>query len=138
MIENLGFGSIEAEYTIAKKSEQQETALSYREIISKEDMNTLAQIFNRGGFTKGYLNSEKGKTMMSYQKPKNWGLYLGEVLSYNNEKKLLRIALNNGLQIGDGIELMSEEEKAPGSVVSEIMINGKHIKEAFDGRNNFV
>jgi len=38
----------------------------------EKDMKDLLQIFNRGGFSKGYLEGKTGKDMMSFEKPKNW------------------------------------------------------------------
>ena len=51
--------------------------------VSMEDKSELAQIFNRGGFSAGYLHGKTGKDMMCYEKPKNWGIYVGKVKSYD-------------------------------------------------------
>ena len=39
----------------------------------------LEQIFNRGGFTKGYYYGTDHKTLYSKEKPNNWGVFLGRV-----------------------------------------------------------
>lgn len=94
-------------------------------VINKEDLKNLTQIFNRGGFSKGYLKGKTGRDMMSYTKPKNWGVYLGEVISYNHFSKTVKLKLEDNLANGDGIEVWNEDEESPGTVVSEIKVNGK-------------
>lgn len=101
--------------------------------IEKQDMKDITQIFNRGGFTTGYLKGKPGKDLMSYEKPKNWGVLLGEVLSYDKYTKLAAVKLSEAISIGDGIEIWNGEEESPGTVVTEINVNGKNIKSAEKG-----
>ena len=54
--------------------------------ISAEDKLNLTQIFNRGGFSDGYLQQKTGKDMMCYEKPKNWGTYVGKVTAYDGKR----------------------------------------------------
>jgi hypothetical protein len=42
------------------------------------DMHDLTQVFNRGSFTGGYLSGKTGQELMCFEKPKNWGTFLGE------------------------------------------------------------
>ena len=44
------------------------------------------QIFNRGGFSTGYLKGKLGKEMMYKYKPNHLGIYVGKVLNYNRNK----------------------------------------------------
>lgn len=102
--------------------------------VTEEDMKKLHQIFNRGGFSKGYLYGKTGADMMSFEKPKNWGVYLGTVVSYDSRAKLVKVKLEDNLAIGDGIEIWSRSEgESPGTVVSEIIRNKANIKEAVAG-----
>ncbi|MDF2523853.1 MAG: peptidase, partial [Clostridiales bacterium] len=94
--------------------------------VEKQDMRDITQIFNRGGFTTGYLNGKPGKDLMSYEKPKNWGVLLGEVISYDNYSKLVTIKLSEDIAIGDGMEIWNEDEESPGTIVTEIKVNGKN------------
>ncbi len=41
--------------------------------VSAEDMNILADIYNRGGFTDGYYNEHNGKDMLSLTRPNHMG-----------------------------------------------------------------
>lgn len=102
--------------------------------ISK-DMKTLAQVFNRGGFSKGYFFGKTGKDMICWEKPKNWGLPLGEVISYDKKDKMIKIKLKDNISVGDGIEVWTDgtKEESPGTIVSEIVLGGKNVKEAGAG-----
>lgn len=91
-------------------------------VVSSEDKQNLAQVFNRGGFSNGYLLGKTGKDMMCYEKPKNWGIYLGTVKSYDG-KRYITIAHDSNspkLEIGDGIEIWNHSNTSPSTVISEI------------------
>ncbi len=49
--------------------------------VSEEDRRDLTQIYNRGGFTKGYLYGNPGPKLLSGASPKNTGIYIGTVKS---------------------------------------------------------
>lgn len=95
--------------------------------IAKDDIRDLTQIFNRGGISNGYLIHKTGKDMMCFEKPKNWGIYLGDALEYDRFTGMLKIKLGEKLSIGDGIEVWNGELESPGTIVSEIKLNGKNI-----------
>ncbi|WP_455539551.1 DUF3656 domain-containing U32 family peptidase [Terrisporobacter sp.] len=88
--------------------------------ISHDTMADLYTIFNRK-FTKGLLLGEVGKDVMNSQVPNNQGLYIGRVVDYNKKVKRLKIALEENLKKGDGINL-------GGGVIGRI-IKGKEISE---------
>ncbi|MCX7749508.1 MAG: U32 family peptidase [Clostridia bacterium] len=102
-------------------------------VMDPADMRELTQIFNRGGFSTGYLEGKSGKSMMCFEKPKNWGIYAGNVISYDKVSKLVKVKLTEDLSMGDGVEIWSGEEESPGTVVSEIKRNGKHTEAAKAG-----
>ncbi len=95
-----------------------------------QDIHELTQIFNRGGFTGGYIAGNSGRELMCYEKPKNWGTFLGEVLSYNPREGTIQAKLNGSLAIGDGIEVWNGENENPGTIVTLIRSKGKTVKEA--------
>ncbi len=45
----------------------------------KEQLDSVADLYNRGGFTKGYYVQYHGKTMMSMNRPNHTGVKVGEV-----------------------------------------------------------
>lgn len=90
--------------------------------VSDDDKKDLMQIFNRGGFSKGYLNGKTGKDMMCYEKPKNWGTYVGKVTAYDG-KRYIELDDISKIQIGDGIEVWNNDNNSPSTIVSEIVKN---------------
>ncbi len=95
------------------------------------DLHELAQVFNRGGFTGGYIAGNTGKDLMCYEKPKNWGTLLGEAISYHREDGIVQVKLSGSLAMGDGIEVWNGENENPGTIVTFIRKNGQNVKEAF-------
>ena len=96
---------------------------------SENDKQKLAQIFNRGGFSTAYLNCKTGKDVMCYEKPKNWGLYLGKTLEYGKNGEIL--VSNEGklnLEIGDGIEVWNGQNESPSCIISKLIKTSKGYK----------
>ena len=91
-------------------------------VVSEEDKNNLAQIFNRGGFSKAYLLGKIGKDMMCYEKPKNWGTYIGKITNYDG-KRYITLDNTSSLNIGDGIEIWNGSNNSPSTIVSELIGN---------------
>lgn len=90
--------------------------------VDYSDKNNLVQIFNRGGFSKGYLLGKTGRDMMCYEKPKNWGTYVGKVIAYD-EKRYITLDDVSNISIGDGIEIWNNSNDSPSTIVTEIVDN---------------
>ncbi len=103
--------------------------------ISEEDMHQLLQSFNRGGFSKGYLNGKTGPDMMAYEKPKNWGTFLGVVMAQDKNSNSVKLRLDGTLGNGDGIEIWSGKsfEDSPGGIITKIVKEGSQVKRANSG-----
>lgn len=93
-----------------------------------DDNRRLLQAFNRGGFTSGYFMGRQGEAMMSMERPKNWGTYLGRVTSTSG--KFACIKLEEPLAVGDGVEVFNKGKGAP---VGSIKVNGKTVDAARPG-----
>ncbi|MEG0050939.1 MAG: DUF3656 domain-containing protein [Terrisporobacter sp.] len=93
--------------------------------ISHDIMTDLYTIFNRK-FTKGLLLGEVGKDVMNSQIPNNQGLYIGKVVNYNKKAKRLKIALEENLKKGDGINL-------GGGVIGRIIKDGNITDIGYKG-----
>lgn len=93
--------------------------------VAREDLHELLQIFNRGGFSTGYYQGKSGSSMMSFGRPKNWGVKIGEVISYDRRSNICQIRLMGELEEGDGVEIWTGEEENPGTIVSSLRIAGK-------------
>jgi putative protease len=88
--------------------------------VDPKDQQTLAQIFNRNGFVPGYYQGQADLDLISYQRPKNWGVQVGVVNNYNPQTKTCRIELTDQLNAGDGIEIWTERGENVGLTLSEI------------------
>ncbi len=62
--------------------------------VSQEDKNMLLDIFNRGSFTSGYYNSEKGKNMMSLSRPNHMGVKALQVVKNDNGRILFKALID--------------------------------------------
>lgn len=109
--------------------------------VTGEDRQQLLQSFNRGGFSKGYLMGKTGPEMMAFEKPKNWGTFLGTVLAGDRKSDSVKIKLENTLGNGDGIEIWSGKafEESPGGIITKIVLDGgKQVKRANPGDTVWV
>lgn len=97
--------------------------------IDEQDILDLKQVFNRGGFSSGHLDS-KPNNLIYKEKPNNMGIYLGSVLNYNPSKKYVDLKLENNLDIGDSITFERENTRYN---VSELMINNNNTPSASVG-----
>ena len=97
--------------------------------VSEEDREKLMQIFNRGGFSTGYLKGKLGRDMMYTKKPNHIGLCVGEVVGYNPNKGYVKIKLSKELSLGDAITINDSSCK-----ISELMQGNNNIKLANRGQ----
>ena len=106
-------------------------------VVADQDEDELLQIFNRGGFTNGYFYGKSGSNMMSYEKPSNWGTYVGRVGKYNNTKREIEIILESNLFLGDGIEFW-QNDNFEGMRVNKITKNNVQVKSAQKGETVYL
>ena len=59
--------------------------------VDEKDKEKLMQIFNRGGFSTGYLKGKLGRDMMYKFKPNHIGIAVGEVIGYNANKGYVKV-----------------------------------------------
>lgn len=59
----------------------------------------MADVFNRGGFTKGYYDKKNGSDMMSIKNPGNVGVCIGKITEIT--KNQITILLNHSVSKGD-------------------------------------
>lgn len=78
------------------------------------------QVFNRGGFSLGHLDSNENLNLIFKEKPNNMGLPIGTVLNYNKNKGHITLNSNEPLSIGDTIMVQNENTKY---TISELMVN---------------
>lgn len=59
--------------------------------VLKEQTDRVADLYNRGGFTKGYYVQYHGKSMMSMERPNHTGTKVGEVVSGQGIRAKIRL-----------------------------------------------
>ena len=96
---------------------------------SEKDKQNLTQIFNRGGFSTAFLKGKTGRDTMCYEKPKNWGLFVGKVINYDNKNTItISNEGNIDLIVGDGIEIWNGQNESPSCIISSI----NKVKNGFE------
>ena len=98
-------------------------------VVDENDKEKLLQVFNRGGFSTGYLKGKLGKDMMYTKRPNHLGILVGEVFSYNPNKGYVKFKAEKELSLGDSIAINNESCK-----ISELMIERNNIKIANSGQ----
>jgi len=111
--------------------------------VDPADIRMLMQVFNRGGFTAGYLREGNPNEMMSTEHPKNWGVLAGTVLHTEKQSqprfggregdRLISIRLSEQLNMGDGLEIWDSKNRNPDAIISVMMKDGRHVKTAKAG-----
>ena len=71
--------------------------------IIREQVNRVADLYNRGGFTKGYYFQHHGRDMMSMERPNHTGTLVGEVVSGKGIRA--KIKLDKALNPQDVLEI---------------------------------
>lgn len=77
--------------------------------INSQDTKDLMQVFNRGNFSVGHLDSSANSSLVYPSKPNNMGLFLGTISSFNLNKSRITLAIHEPIEIGDTISIESEE-----------------------------
>ena len=72
--------------------------------VSAEDLGALRQIFNRGGFTKGYFYGDPGEALMTPDFSKNGGIFAGRTLT-DSRGPLIAVEAALPLEKGDYVEI---------------------------------
>jgi len=82
----------------------------YREILdgNKDNIENLNKVFNRT-YTNGFMNGEDSSEITNYEKPNNYGYYIGNVIKAN--KKFIWIRLQDVINKGDQIRVESPNLK---------------------------
>jgi len=105
--------------------------------IDEADLEKLEQIFNRGGFSTGYLKGIKSYRSLVYPvHPKNRGVRIGTVIDARRDA--VRVQLEKPLNMGDGIEVWDTAQGVPDIIVSSIVLDGEHVRFAPAGTSPWV
>ncbi len=98
---------------------------------SKEAEYELKSAFNRE-FTEGYLFNKRNRDIVSIERPDNRGVRLGKVLRQKGD--IASIFVEEGfLNDGDGVEIVSQDGRSTGTIISGIRVKGENVKSAAKG-----
>ena len=100
-------------------------------VVDKNDVEELAQVFNRGNFSSGHLSSQANKDLIYPKKPNNIGIYIGNVSNLKPNKGHILVSLNHSVSLGDSITFENENTTY---TISELMLKGKNIDNAKKGQ----
>ena len=98
--------------------------------IDEQDKKDLLQVFNRGGFSDGHLNTQSNHNLIYKQKPNNMGIFVGTISNFNSNHGHISFKTNDILRIGDKISVENKKHEISTYIISELMINDKNIKQA--------
>ena len=70
----------------------------YNRLVS-DGRDSMAFVFNRGGFTKGYYFNKNGRDMMSFKAPGHMGVFAGKITGIN--KNRINLKLDTDIHTGD-------------------------------------
>ena len=83
--------------------------------VDEADREALAQIFNRSGFTEGYMDGDPEKALMAEKIPKNAGIYMGTVVKTAKGSPVVSVREDGGrrslgpISMGDRIEIRGDK-----------------------------
>ena len=95
---------------------------------SKEELEELLQLFNRGGFTDGYFRGKDGMIDLSH--PKHQGIIVGKVTGTKGSR--ITIEGDRELHAGDELEIGSAQVRLSASMLLDARHAGFYLKS--DGK----
>lgn len=99
--------------------------------VKQDDIRDLELVFNRGGFTSGFIGGEKGAALMSMDFPSHRGIHIGKVIDYDSKGRMVRIEASNSLGMGDVIKVNPGDEEC--TTVTKIMLEGEKVDSCIAG-----
>ncbi len=105
--------------------------------VDEDDKEILMQAFNRGGFTRGYLEGNRNFRKLVYPKhPKNQGVLLGTVL--DTKPLYVKVRLIKPLNMGDGIEILNAQGDAVSLIATSILEKDSQVRFAQEGSEVWI
>lgn len=107
----------------------------------QNDIINMQDIYNRGGFTKGYFNQHNGKDMMSVNLPSHQGVMVGNVIDVNkrscsiklskdiNRQDVLLIRDRDTLDEQSTYEFTIKDSHNRGEIIQTNYLKGLHLNK---------
>ncbi len=91
--------------------------------VDDQDRKMLLELFNRGGFSKGYYVENKHQ-IMSMKKPNHQGAYIGKVEQVSVKDRKIKIQVDEPVFKGDTVEIWTGQEPLPRINLKNCSSNG--------------
>lgn len=105
--------------------------------VEEQDIRQLMDLYNRGGFCKGYYYVQNDKSMMTFDRPNHQGIVIGNI---KNGELILSQEVNPGdvLEFPDGSEYTTSTGKKSGRLAlpKGVLKNPKNGAAVYRTRNN--
>ena len=105
--------------------------------VEEQDIRQLMDLYNRGGFCKGYYYAQNDKSMMTFNRPNHQGIVIGNI---KNGELILSQEVNPGdvLEFPDGSEYTTPTGKKSGRLAlpKGVLKNPKNGAAVYRTRNN--
>lgn len=105
--------------------------------VEEQDIRQLMDLYNRGGFCKGYYYAQNDKSMMTFDRPNHQGIVVGNI---KNGELILSQEVNPGdvLEFPDGSEYTTPTGKKSGRLAlpKGVLKNPKNGAAVYRTRNN--
>ncbi len=105
--------------------------------VEEQDIRQLMDLYNRGGFCKGYYYAQNDKSMMTFDRPNHQGIVIGNI---KNGDLILSQEVNPGdvLEFPDGSEYTTPTGKKSGRLAlpKGVLKNPKNGAAVYRTRNN--
>lgn len=105
--------------------------------VEEQDIRQLMDLYNRGGFCKGYYYAQNDKSMMTFDRPNHQGIVIGNI---KNGELILSQEVNPGdvLEFSDGSEYTTPTGKKSGRLAlpKGVLKNPKNGAAVYRTRNN--
>lgn len=99
--------------------------------VEPDDLQALADLYNRGGFSGGYYNQHNGPKMMSFKRPNHFGSYVGKVSKVSG--KSISFMPEAALGKGDVLLIDGMEDKDSITVKEDIAARQRCTLTAVSG-----
>jgi len=93
--------------------------------VLDQDIEILNQLFNRGGFTTGYLTDALETTMISKDKPNHQGVLIGQIIKPVSGRKNYYV-VDCYKEVGKGDTLLIQDALDRSFMISEALSIGQH------------
>ena len=94
----------------------------------KQDIAMLADLYNRGGFCRGYAWDQKGPQMMASNRPNHTGIVVGSAKVERGKNRSARIHFTKAVTAGDVIDVRAKLTNGTELVCAELTIGRARLE----------